>query len=249
MMALAVAAVIALPAAATLLPGVYSNEEQVYFAREAGKPPPTWLSIRITLDGDGFRLQPVDAFGVAVADAQRLRVREGETITTITSGACVRDFARVPLGLTVINSRGRCDDMATLSTVLDRGIVLTTADGVVLDMQRSRSWRCWASMPRAAKKPDGSVDWWFKPGLMLHDAGGRVAAVTDDATPQAYTLRMRNVAWPSGPNQPSVVVYVHAADPEHAIGYGWADPGARRIGVNLRSVQASCSLVEAGAAR
>ena len=42
---------------------------------------------------------------------------------------------------------------------------------------------------------------------------------------------------------------VHAADPEHAIGYGWADPGARRIGVNLRSVQASCSLVEAGAAR
>ena len=241
MIALVVA--IALPVAAALLPGTYTNEEQVYFARDAGKPPPPWVGVKISVVPEGYRLQTVDAFGAAGAEDQVMRVSEGDAITTITTGSCTRDFARGSAGLTAVDQRGGCGGPAALMTVTDKGLALQRADGTLLEMQRARAWKCGASIPRAAKKSDGSVDWWFKPGLRLHDAGGRVKATTDEENPQTFTLRMRNVAFPTGPNQPSLVLYVHTTDPDHAISYGWADPGARRVGINLRMVQASCSLV------
>ena len=115
--------------------------------------------------------------------------------------------------------------------------------GAALSLQRARAFRCWATMPRRAPKPDGSEDWWFAAGLALHDRGGRVVATTDETPPQTFTLRMRNVVWPSGPNQPSLVLYVHRDDPDHAASYSWADPDAKRVGINLRWMQASCTRV------
>ena len=233
-------------AAAVLLPGTYTNEEQVYFARDAGTLPLPWVGLKISVVPEGYRLQTVDAFGAAKTDDQVMHVSESDaitTITTITTGSCVRGFARVPAGLTAVDQRGQCSGPPALITVTGKGLALKMADGSLLEMQRARPWKCWVSIPKAIKKPDGSTDWWFKPGLLLHDAGGRLRAATDEATPQTFTLRMRNVAWPSGPNQPSLVLYVHADDPDHAISYSWADPGAKRVGINLRSVQASCSLV------
>jgi hypothetical protein len=46
--------------------------------------------------------------------------------------------------------------------------------------------------------------------------------------------------------RPSLVLYVHGADADNAIAYGWADPAAKRVGINLRSMQGSCTLVEPG---
>jgi hypothetical protein len=56
---------------------------------------------------------------------------------------------------------------------------------------------------------------------------------------------MRNVVWAQGPNRPSVVLYVHTPDdPDRAAAYSWADPDAKRIGINLRWMQASCTIDE-----
>jgi hypothetical protein len=117
----------------------------------------------------------------------------------------------------------------------------TFTDGSVTRLRRARPATCWASMLKRTRKPDGAEDWTFHPGLKLHDQGGRVRAGGGDA-PQAV-LRMRNVVWPSGPNRPSLVLYVHTPDsPERAVSYAWADPGAARIGINLRWMQASCTI-------
>jgi hypothetical protein len=35
---------------------------------------------------------------------------------------------------------------------------------------------------------------------------------------------------------------------DHALGHGWAEPALRRIGIDLRTVQARCSLIEAAVA-
>ncbi|MBC7519916.1 MAG: hypothetical protein H7268_02305 [Sandarakinorhabdus sp.] len=239
-----VAAVAGALAVAALLPGTYTNEEQVYFAREAGKPVPPWTGIRITPDAGGYRMQAVDAFGVATGDDQMMRLREDDRIVSIRTGACIRDYARVPLGLTIVNQSGRCTGPPGTTTVTMAGMAMKLGDGTVLELQRARAFKCWVSIPRRAKKPDGSDDWWFKSGLVLHDAGGRVTATTDEMPSQAFTLRMRNVAWPSGRNAPSLVLYVHGADPDHAISYAWADPAAKRVGINLQFMQGSCSLVE-----
>jgi hypothetical protein len=243
MIALAAAAL----TAAALLPGTYTNEEQVYFATEAGKPVPPWVGVTITPEGENFRLRTVDAFGVPGAESQLMRVSkgtiEGHEVVSITTGTCVRDYAVVPAGLTIVNERGRCAGPAATTTVTQAGLAMRMTDGTILELQRARAFKCWASIPRKALK-DGKPDWWFKSGLMLHDRGGRVVAKTDEAAPQAFTLRMRNVVWPTGNNAPSLVLYVHGDDPDHAISYSWADPAAKRVGINLRSFQGSCTLVE-----
>jgi hypothetical protein len=227
---------------AALLPGTYTNEEQVYFAKEAGKPVPPWMGMTITPAAGGFRLQPVDAFGTARGESRLLKLRETEKLVSITEGGCTIDYARVPLGLTMVNQSGHCAGAALLTTVTEPGLAIRLSDGTLVEAQRARAFKCWASIPRKAPK-DGKPDWWFKPGLMLHDRGGRVVAETDEAVPQRFTLRMRNVVWPTGNNAPSLVLYVHGDDPDHAISYSWADPGATRIGINLRTMQGSCTLV------
>lgn len=232
---------------ATLLPGTFTNEEQVYFAKEAGKAVPPWTGVEITPEGDAFRLRRVDAFGVPGPESQLLTVSrrtvKGHDVLSITSGDCTRDYAEVPRGLTIVNTSGKCTGSAGITTVTEPGIAMTTADGTILELQRARPFRCWVSIPRKALK-DGKTDWWFKSGLMLHDRGGRVTATTDEAVPQRFTLRMRNVVWPSGNNAPSLVLYVHGNDPDSAISYSWADPSAKRVGINLRTMQGSCTLVE-----
>ena len=53
---------------------------------------------------------------------------------------------------------------------------------------------------------------------------------------------MRNVRWPYGNNRPSLVLYAYRPDKDRAVSYAWADPSAQRIGINLRWMQASCTL-------
>ncbi len=242
-----IAPVLLAVALAALLPGSYSNEEQVYFQKGAGKAVPPWQGLVVTATATGYRLQPVDAYGVKTGPERYLKARLNGDRVVLSDADCSREYARAPAGLTLVNHRGRCAAPG-LTAITDTGLAVTLADGTAIELRRGRQFRCWASIPRRALK-DGKADWWFKNNLLLHDAGGRVAVVTDEAEPQRFSLRMRNIVWPSGPNQPSLVLYVHGDDPEQAIGYGWADPLAQRLGINLRSIQASCSLARDAPAR
>ena len=180
-----------------VVPGVYTNEEEVYFDTLAKRVAAPWTGLRI----DGAAVVAVDAYGATV---------------------------NVPAGMLRASS--------------DR-LTLTLADGRTSELRRARPVTCWGSVPRAPMKPDGSEDWLFERNLKLHDQGGRVAFGGGDTGAPAVVLRVRNVVWPSGPNQPSIVVYVHTPDkPDHAEAYSWADPGTRRVGINLRWMQASCTI-------
>lgn len=122
-------------------------------------------------------------------------------------------------------------------------IRVTLEDGRVTELRRARPVTCWGAIPKTAKKPDGSEDWHFVRGLKLHDQGGRVQFGGGDSGAPPVVIRMRNVIWPSGPSQPSLVLYVHKPEtPDRAESYSWADPGASRIGINLRWMQASCTI-------
>jgi hypothetical protein len=225
------------------LPGLYTNEEQVEFARDAGAPPLPWVGVEISREGDGLHLRTLDAFGARGAEHQRIGLESEGDGVRLTMGRCRRLFVfGEGGGLTNSETAGRCDSPAALTGVDARGLTMRLQDGRVLALLRARPWRCWAAVPKRAAKADGSVDWWFKAGMPLHDRGGRLVVETDEPEPQRYVLRMRNVIFPEPPNQPSLVLYVHEGDPVRAISYAWADPEARRLGVNLRRIQASCSL-------
>ncbi len=112
------------------------------------------------------------------------------------------------------------------------------------EIRRSRPFSCWVSAKKFAAKQDGSADWTFTRGLKTFDQGGRIFVPGEGEAPDV-TFRLRNVTWAKGSrNRPSFVLYVHKADPERAISYAWASPDAKLVGINLRWVQGSCSLIE-----
>ncbi len=247
MIAAGFAVAAALAAAGTLLPGTYTNEEQVYFATEAGRPAPPWTGVAISNDGGAMHMRSIDAFGKMGPDDMVMTLAVDGTDgsgVAITSGGCSRRYGLKNGQLSVTTQTGTCNGPA-VTGIAATGLTMMMPDGTALNLQRARRFKCWASIPRLALK-DGKQDWWFQSGLILHDRGGRVLATTDEPVPQTFTLRMRNVVWPAGGpaagNAPSLVLYVHGADPGHAIAYSWADPAAVRVGINLRNVQASCAL-------
>ena len=120
---------------------------------------------------------------------------------------------------------------------------MTLPGGRVSRLRRSRPVTCWGSVPKLKTKADGSEDWYFIANLKIHDQGGRVQFGGADVGTKPVVLRMRNVIWPTGANKPSLVLYVHTPDnPDHAVSYSCADPDAKRIGINLRWMQASCTI-------
>jgi hypothetical protein len=190
--------------AVTLTPGTYTNEEQVYFDKEAGRVPPPWIGIVITRAGSATTITSVDAFGKP-ANAEV----DANAVTEANNG--------------------------TITATLKNGLKTT--------LRLARSVTCWGSVPRIQKKADGNEDWYFIPGLKLHDQGGRVRFGGGDTGAPEYILRLRNVIFATGTNRPSIVLYVHTPkDPDRAISYVWGDPDVSRLGVNLRTMQASCTI-------
>ena len=101
---------------------------------------------------------------------------------------------------------------------------------------KARRFECWMT----GRQRDG--DWTFKRGLEIYDQGGMVWLTTDESEPQQVGIKMRNVTWPYGSNRPSLVLYAYRPGEDRAVSYAWADPSAERIGINLRWIQASCTL-------
>ncbi len=180
--------------------GLYTNEEEVYFDREAGRTPVPWFAINLR---EGAAPQFVDPYGYEVKG----------------------DVAQI--------FKQDVDHIVVVLPSLSRTSIL----------RRARPVTCWGSVPKFTKKPDGTDDWYFAAGLKVHDQGGRAQFGGRDTGAPPVILRMRNVVWPTGTNKPSLVLYVHKpANPDHAESYSWADPDAKRIGINLRWMQASCSI-------
>ena len=200
---------------------IYSNEEQVYFARELKREAPglVYLKVEKYLGGkDEVAVTAIDAFGApSKADSALLE----EASRTLYFGK-ERDVA-------VLTAQG--------------------SSGLKYDLRRARAATCWVAVKKDRPKADGSPDWHFQQGVRLHDQGGRAMVGGGETGAQPLVIRMRNVVWPPqadgtpSSNKPSVVLYVHKPDrPDSAEAYVWADPGAARIGINLRWMQASCGI-------
>lgn len=225
---------------ATVFPGTYTNEEDVYFAKEAGKPAPRETRIRVVREGAGFRLVPIDSYGKVLSDGNLL---SDDGKGGLTSAGCGMPFTVEGDTLVALPRTGTCHNQSIMARIAPQGITLALPDGTTTLLRRARPVTCWGAVPKDAKKPDGSTDWVGVRGLKLHDQGGRAAFGGGTTGARPVEIKLRNVVWPSGPNQPSLVLYVFTPDePDKAVGYSWANSGAARIGINLRWMQASCSV-------
>ncbi|MGI9225867.1 MAG: chromophore lyase CpcT/CpeT [Woeseiaceae bacterium] len=104
---------------------------------------------------------------------------------------------------------------------------------------KARRFECWV----AALEQDGE-SWTFKQDLEVWDQGGTAVIETEEDEPQTVRIKMRNVRWPAGNNRNSLVLYAYKGDSERAESYVWGEPTAKRLAMNLRWMQASCSLAQ-----
>lgn len=122
----------------------------------------------------------------------------------------------------------------------DGNYVYGNKAGIHHKNNRARPFSCWVS----PQKEDGSYG--FYPAQKTHDQGGRIWIEAQDGHPRVG-LKIRNVDWPYGRNRPSLVLYAYKGDEEDkAVSYAWTDPEGKRIAINLRWMQASCTLDENG---
>jgi hypothetical protein len=245
--AIATSVLIAAPvmaAPADLLPGTYTNEEQVYFDKEAGRKAPAWLAIRIHAEGDEMVIEEPDAFGATHSEPHRMKVVQEGKLTVFDYGSCKRLYRSEKGGLVSDGVRGTCRAPATMTSITPFAITLTFPDGSTTELRRARPVSCWVAIRKDKPKADGSEDWFFKSGVMLHDQGGRASVGGGDAGAQPVIIRMRNVTWDKGStNAPVVSFYIHKPEsPDHAESYSWAAPDSSRVGINLRWVQSGCSI-------
>ncbi len=121
----------------------------------------------------------------------------------------------------------------------DGNYVFGNKAGIPHKNVKARQFECWI----AARHKDDE-EWTFRQGLEIWDQGGRVWIDTDENEPQTVGIKMRNVRWPTGNNRDSLVLYAYRKDEDKAVSYAWGDPTATRLALNLRWMQASCTLAE-----
>jgi CpeT/CpcT family (DUF1001) len=118
--------------------------------------------------------------------------------------------------------------------------------GIPHKLNKARPFTCWTSVLRGARHGDSGLNvpesWQFARDGWIHDQGGELAIKTDETPAREFYVRLRNVEWPYGSNRPSLTMYIHEKGNPRAISYSWADEGATRVGINLRWIQASCTL-------
>jgi hypothetical protein len=238
------AAALSVSFAENMLIGDFTNEEQVYFDKEAGTAPPPWLGLRVVQKGGGFILDEVDAFGQKSGIERPFTIEKQGKRIVLRFGDCQRYFVKDGAALVADDARGACTPETNVTRIAAEGITFGATAGQAQILRRARPVTCWAAVPKEAKKADGSVDWFFAQDVKIHDQGGRAVVGKDVAGLKPLIIRMRNVVWPAGNrNRPSLVLYVHTPDePDKAVSYVWADPEAKRIGINLRWMQASCTV-------
>lgn len=220
--------------------GTFTNEEQVYFDGEAGRAPPPWTGVRLGSGDGGLVWQSIDRFGNVMASTQVEVTSAGWKIGDCTLAVQHGDDGAIAF----VPGERDCAERTLPLRVDPQGLTLRLADGRETRLLRARPFTCWMSVKRDEPKPDGGEDWLFRSGMETHDQGGRLRLGGGDTGAPEAIIRIRNVVWPPPTrNRPSVVLYVFTPnDMNRAVAYGWADPGAVRVGINQRWMQASCTL-------
>jgi len=103
--------------------------------------------------------------------------------------------------------------------------------------RKARVFDCWMSVTHR----DGESST-FRSGLKILDQGGRLWLDSEEENPLTAGIKIRRVRWPTGNNRDSLVLYAHRPGEEKAVAYTWGDVDAERIAMNLRWMQASCTL-------
>lgn len=234
---------------AALLPGIYDNANQAYFDQrrklpESERRPRTHLRISEADAPYSFRYALSEGgethsgqLRLSLGDDPELVVMEhrpdaGEPPCQVAWRREAGQFA----------AAGDCEESFQL---YPGGLWFTRPGERPTRLLRAREFSCYVDIPGVAGGRDEPFDRYSIESL--HDQGGLHWLRTKDGREIGITLR--NVQWPINNEQGaftrnSLVMYVleRDADGVRTHTYGWTEPQARRIGLNLQWLLVNCYL-------
>ncbi|MBT6133950.1 MAG: hypothetical protein HN583_08455 [Kordiimonadaceae bacterium] len=107
-----------------------------------------------------------------------------------------------------------------------------------LKLNKARFFTCWMGV----QNKEMESGWNFAANQSIHDQGGEIWMTKTGSNPEKMAIRLRNVQWPYGRGQDSLVIYALKEGQEKAVSYAWSEYNAALVGINLRWLQAGCTL-------
>jgi hypothetical protein len=120
------------------------------------------------------------------------------------------------------------------------GYVFGNKSGVPHKLKRARYYTGWAAL-RTAETGDDKKDYEGFMSLRLHDQGQMLPLVKANGEKTKYTLQLAHLVQQSA-KVPVLVFKLFEEGKEQAVAYAWTEPGAARIGMNLRWFQSGLTL-------
>lgn len=105
-------------------------------------------------------------------------------------------------------------------------------------LRRARYFSCWV----AFLKDEEADGWDFFREVRIHDQGGIAEFTTTNDDPRRYRLQLTQTVFPAGHRPDVLELFVSEKGNDEALSYTWTARDSDRIGINLRWMQAGCSL-------
>jgi hypothetical protein len=134
--------------------------------------------------------------------------------------------------------------------------VTGVASGEPFWLERSRAFHCYVDMPGVGGGRD--IPFERYDGIEVNDKGGTHWLKTREAVPRDIGIMLQAVTWhvlnekDGAFNRDSLVLYAMERLPDGTVrehGYAFTDPGAERIGLNLKWMLANCAVTPRGQVR
>ena len=113
-------------------------------------------------------------------------------------------------------------------------------------MLKCRFFSGWIEYPL----PDIPDSTYFMRNLKIHDQGGIVPLVLEDGTVTDYSVELTQLVYGKRISIMKLAIYEEPFDSIHynsrAVSYAWADPKAKRLGLNIRKIVSGWTLIEPG---
>ncbi len=229
-----------------LLAGEYNNNEQVWQQGLDGAPESVRRHWRFREDGDA-RLDLSIGQGQAAPDAPAWTFafateRQGWVAEVSGASRCRYAWRKRPTGFEGEALDGGCAGLPRRMSVDEDWLEAVWPEGEAERARRVRHYRGWVALKRSHLDPEAADDdYVFVPDAGWHDEGC-LLPVLDDGRPTGYAVELARLTYQNTRTSILKLGVIELATGD-ALSYAWAEPGADRIGINLRWIQAGLTRV------
>lgn len=105
-------------------------------------------------------------------------------------------------------------------------------------LKRCIKYKGWVSLQKAGYENEYE----YQKDIILHDQGQKVRIYSNEGKPLKYSFELSNVVYGKDVEVLKLAIYEDGKD--KALIYTWAEPGAKRVGVNLRWLQIGLTKID-----